>query len=490
MILKNHRDCGCAASRQRELEMNVQSSQAPATLLLAFIARLHFYVGVFVGPFIFIAALTGTLYVLTPQIEQRLYHHELTTPSRGEFHTLAEQIRAARESLPQDLKLKAVRPSIGEGYTTRVMFIDPDLYGYESQTVFVDPVTLAIRGKLASYGTSGILPLRIKLDYLHQNLMLGQWGRVYSELAASWLWIAAMGGLILWWTTRRRQKRIRQRGNSRNTYVKHRRRHVQAGLIIVLGLFFISATGLTWSKWAGSHIAEWRQAIGWVTPSVSRDLPGHETSMSGMSASHDAHAEHHAKPQDTHGINHAQDGQFDGVLMAARQAGIDAAKLEIVPAKTPDKAWFVREIDRAWPTQVDSVAVDAQKMVVTSRADFEHFPLIAKLIRWGIDAHMGVLFGLPNQLLLAAFGLTLCMMVVWGYRMWWKRRPAAGSPAQTLLQTWLVMPMLYRALAVIIAVSLGLALPVMGVSLLLFVVVDALRWWRAGQVTKTHSASL
>ncbi len=48
------------------------------------------------------------------------------------------------------------------------------------------------------------------------------------------------------------------------------------------------------------------------------------------------------------------------------------------------------------------------------------------LTRWGIDAHMGILFGLPNQLLLAAFGLGLCLMIVLGYRMWWSLRPAAG----------------------------------------------------------------
>ena len=39
----------------------------------AFIARLHFYAGLFVGPFILIAALTGTLYVLTPQIAMSVF---------------------------------------------------------------------------------------------------------------------------------------------------------------------------------------------------------------------------------------------------------------------------------------------------------------------------------------------------------------------------------------------------------------------------------
>ena len=35
---------------------------------------------------------------------------------------------------------------------------------------------------------------------------------------------------------------------------------------------------------------------------------------------------------------------------------------------------------------------------------FADYPLMAKLTRWGIDAHMGVLFGVANQLLLVAFG--------------------------------------------------------------------------------------
>ena len=41
------------------------------------------------------------------------------------------------------------------------------------------------------YGTSGILPLRQTIDYLHTSLMLGNIGRLYSELAASWMWVAA-----------------------------------------------------------------------------------------------------------------------------------------------------------------------------------------------------------------------------------------------------------------------------------------------------------
>ncbi len=88
-------------------------------------------------------------------------------------------------------------------------------------------------------------------------------------------------------------------------------------------------------------------------------------------------------------------GQLDGVYLAARQAGLDSPMIEIRLPRSSDQGWLVREYDRSWPTQVDTVALDPSDMGVISRADFESFPIIAKLIRWGIDLHMGVLFGAP-----------------------------------------------------------------------------------------------
>jgi len=38
----------------------------------SFLMRMHLYVGLLIGPFLFVAALTGLLYVLTPQIEAAL----------------------------------------------------------------------------------------------------------------------------------------------------------------------------------------------------------------------------------------------------------------------------------------------------------------------------------------------------------------------------------------------------------------------------------
>ncbi len=256
---------------------------------LALLKRIHFYIGLFVGPFIFVAALTGTLYVLTPQLENHLYAHELYTSSRGDIQPLSRQIEAAQAVVGGNVKIYAVRPSPAQGQTTRVMFSDPELGASKSRAVFVDPVTLKTLGELTVYGTSGILPFRTWLDELHRGLLLGDLGRNYSELAASWLWVAALGGVVLWATGR---KKIRSNLKLRGIAAKQhnsRRWHSWLGLTLIAGLLFLSVTGLTWSQWAGDNISLLRAKMGWMTPSVSTHL------MPGTPAlPMDEHADHHA----------------------------------------------------------------------------------------------------------------------------------------------------------------------------------------------------
>lgn len=434
----------------------------------AFVARLHFYAGLFVGPFILVAALTGTLYVLTPQLEALLYREQLTTSTAGEPAALTAQIAAARSHIGEGPRLFAVRPAPGPGQTTRVMFTQPGLGDSESRAIFVDPVSLAVRGDLVVYGTSGVLPLRTTLDYLHRNLLLGEFGRNYSELAASWLWAVALGGVLLWFWRRHPHAAQRARGNP---VLRLRRWHGLTGLALSLGLVFVSITGLTWSKYAGDRIDALRATLGWVTPSVSLKL--------GAAPAAGEHAHHGATTPATPAAPSAQPGsvaQFDAVLAAARTAGIDSPHLEIRPPRAGGQAWLVREYDRSWPTQVDTIALDPRDLAVVSRADFETFPLIAKLIRWGIDLHMGILFGWPNQIAMAGLGIALIVITLLGYRIWWRQRPPAGAMPRTVLQTWLRLGWPTRAAALVVAVALGWALPLVGASLVLFLCVDVARW--------------
>lgn len=426
--------------------------------LLALLIRLHQYVGLLVGPFIFIAAMSGLVYALTPQLEDRLYAAQLYTDSSGEPLPLARQIEIAQAHIGTAATLSAVRPAPEAGTTTRVMFKAPDLGESESRAVFVDPVNGEILGELQVYGTSGVLPLRTWLDQFHRSLLLGEPGRLYSELAASWLWVAALGGFALWLIRRRRAVGSVQR-------VGLRRWHSTLGLSLLIGLLFFSATGLTWSRWAGDNIGVARAALGMSTPSVSTALDGAEpVAAAGEHAHHGGMTMSRLQP--------ATPALFDQVLATAREAGIDAGKVEIVPAAGPDRAWTVTEIDRSWPTQVDAVAVDPRSLRITDRIDFATFPIAAKLTRWGIDAHMGSLFGLANQLLLAVTALGLAVLVAFGYLMWWRRGAAVRRIG--VLQALRVLSPRALSITLVVALVFGICLPVLGISLVLFLVVEAL----------------
>lgn len=440
--------------------------------LITLLRRLHFYSGLFTGPFIFIAALTGTLYVLSPQLEPLIYAHALRVTPQAEIKPLSRQVEAARRYAGEQIPVYAVRPASASKGTTRVQFTDANLGPSESRSIFIDPYTLAVRGDMTVYGTSGSLPLVKWLSQLHRSLLLGDIGRNYSELAASWMWITALGGLMLWLTTRPKRS---ARSSRTSAFSLARKWHITLGLCLLLGMVFFSATGLTWSQWAGSNVDTMRTTFGWLTPQVNTSLSrGTQTTPA------DPHAEHHGMMPGMHDMPEVTyaSADWDRVVASAREAGLQAARIEIRPPKSADKAWTVTEIDRAWPTQVDAVSVDPRDFTVLDRTHFDDFPLMAKLTRWGVDAHMGVLFGLPNQLLLVAFGAGLCTLILLGYRLWWIRRPASpeANPAGTLAEAWLALPGLWRGIVILVALGVGYCLPLMGLSLILFLAADIVRW--------------
>jgi uncharacterized iron-regulated membrane protein len=168
-----------------------------------------------------------------------------------------------------------------------------------------------------------------------------------------------------------------------------------------------------------------------------------------------------------------------------RAAGLDGP-LEISVPVEEGAPFTVQETGRAWPVQQDAAAVDAMSGEVVEQLRFEDHPLMAKMATWGIAFHMGLLFGLPNQLLLTAVGLGALLLVFWGYRMWWLRRPTrdtAFSVGRPLAPrgAWRGLPWWCLALVAAAAVGVGLFLPVFGVSLLAFLVVDAALGLRRGR---------
>ena len=411
----------------------------------ALLLRLHFYGGVLVGPFLLVAATTGLVYTVTPQVESALYRHELTVTPRGSADPLAAQVAVAKRAVPQG-KLESVTTGPGPADSTRVIFEVDGLPDGYVRTVFVDPYGHRVLGALTTYGQW--LPVRAWLDSLHRTLHLGEFGRNYSELAASWLWVEVLGGLALWIGapgTRRRLRRVfvPRRGPAGRRRVMSW--HAVVGLSVSVGLLGLSATGLTWSAHAGANIDVIRAAIGGGTPAVSTDLP------------------------DTSG--RTGDVGIDAVTRSARAAGLSGV-LEITPPAKPGEVYTVAENTRSWPERQDSVAVDPATGKVTEKLRFADYPLLAKLSRWGVDAHMGLLFGLANQIVLALLAIGLITMLLLGYRMWWLRRPTRSDARAPARGTWRRLPGRILAPAVVVAAVIGYFLPLFGLPLLAFLLVD------------------
>jgi len=71
--------------------MSVVHSVTPNRAVFNLLRRLHFYIGLFVAPFILMAALSGTLYVLAPQLENFIYADALTVEPHGTARPLSSQ---------------------------------------------------------------------------------------------------------------------------------------------------------------------------------------------------------------------------------------------------------------------------------------------------------------------------------------------------------------------------------------------------------------
>jgi uncharacterized iron-regulated membrane protein len=427
----------------------------------ALLLRLHFYAGVLIAPFLVVAAVTGLLYTATPQLDGILYGDKLTAATTsGPALPLAGQIAAARTAHPGGT-IAAVQPATGD-QTTRVVFSQPDL-GENQHTVYVDPRTGEVQGRLTTWW--GSTPVTTWLDDLHRNLHLGDLGRHYSELAASWLWVLTLGGIVLWWRRRRSvRKMLAPELAARKGVRRTRSWHAATGLWISLGLLVLAATGLTWSRYAGASFEVALDAVDGRRAAL--EVPGAGPSAGGH---------HGAGSEAPVAVDPAE---ADTVLKVARDNGL-TGPVELSLPETGGAAWTVAGIDNTWPVGLDRIAVDPATATVVARSDFADWPVLAQLSKLGVQAHMGVLFGPVNQILLAALAIGLLCVILWGYRMWWQRRPTrtdrpalAGTPPTR--GAWLGLPAWAVVAGVPVVFAIGWALPLFGIPLAAFLLIDAL----------------
>ena len=119
-----------------------------------------------------------------------------------------------------------------------------------------------------------------------------------------------------------------------------------------------------------------------------------------------------------------------------------------------------------------------QQHQVLDQLYFQDYPLIAKLTRWGVDAHIGILFGWMNQLVLIIYALALCSMIIYAYLAWYKRTDLKQTTMQLTEQSIMIWTQaaLKQKIALFFVLSImAVLLPLLGISILVAIVVITLK---------------
>jgi uncharacterized iron-regulated membrane protein len=104
---------------------------------------------------------------------------------------------------------------------------------------------------------------------------------------------------------------------------------------------------------------------------------------------------------------------------------------------------------------------------------------------------MGLLFGWLNQLLLLGVAVALVTVIVRGYRMWWQRRPTRGSVLAVgrppVRGGYRRLHPAVLVVGAVITVAVGWFLPLLGISLAGFLLVDLVVGRVAAYRTRAHT---
>jgi uncharacterized iron-regulated membrane protein len=403
-----------------------------------FFWRWHFYAGLIAMPIILIMAITGALYLLQPQIENLAYKKLIyleknfqETPNHDAI------IQAAKQNFPVK-KINSYQPPIAVNQSAQVVFTTED---ERKITVFIHPETLATLGTIdESWRLMNIA------RNLHKNLMLGNIGRIITELTACWLIVMILSGIYLWWP----------RGDkNRGTIVPNiktkdrkiwREFHGVSGAWVSVWILLLLFSGLPWSFVWGGLLGDFSTRAGEGFPkAIFKERP-----MSMSSAD-------------------LPDISMNQLLQIV-------SKQEINHQFKIEYPWWEKGSYALIPLRhggdVEDIAFlffDRKSSKIIDQYRFEDLGKIGKLTAIGVAFHEGRLFGSTNQILNLSAILLLLGLMISGFAMWLKRKPQKSLGAPPIAKN-LKLPK--RLIFLIILI--GIFLPLFGASVLLILLGEQL----------------
>jgi uncharacterized iron-regulated membrane protein len=336
-----------------------------------FLSKVHLYLGLVCAIYAIAIGLSGSVLVFEEELTRAAYPQFskgripsplLTTPDNVLF-----QVRA---KFPGWTIYTLTWPVDGTPFWMSYL-----LKGNQPRQVFVDPQTGKVAGdRDPSAGWLGLA------GRLHSNLLIRRAGRSANGIFAGGLLLLSATGVALWWPTKPFGWRIREL-------------HYGAGIIAALYLILLSITGLYF-----------------VTPQIF-------IKMAGLAS--DVPPEPRLSP-------HPRDAPLltvDGLAAKAQGAIPDRPIYRVEVVNRPDQPVRVtfREGEPEAFHLVSTVYLDPVTGNVIGIKRLADRRGADSVLGWLAAVHFGRFGGLPVKILWASLGLTLPLLAITGFLMWWKK---------------------------------------------------------------------
>ena len=404
--------------------------------------KWHFLASLYVLPFMMMLAFTGGVYLYKSHIEGWLYADQMNIEDAGTPLRYEMQLVNLHAD-PGITRLRGVTNYDNPTRSTMVEFDDAD--GVRS-IAWINPYT----GEVLGHTERDAMPMQM-LRKFHGELLLGNVGTKFVELAAHWAIVMFITGAYLWWPRGQRTLRdavslpqgpMKKRGFWRET-------HLFTGLLAIVLVVPMIFAGLPWTDVWGGGLSYVQQQIGQDSKSLrfSRDVPN-STSSEGTTL------------------------PLADIFAIAKDNGL-IAPYEARPPRGEDAAFWIRSASVSRNDQSELI-IDQYSGAVLQRFDFTDNPIVARTISKGISFHQGELYGWLNLAQNTFAAILVLVLSVSGFVAWWKRKPEGklGVPAAPDAALELGM----MALVVV----LSLLFPLVGASLIVALILDWALFRRIG----------
>ncbi len=423
--------------------------------------KWHLYAGLFGGPLLILIAMTGAILVFSPEIDQWLRPDlwRIAPPVDGTVK-LSEQaiVDAVFRSYP-DEKVLFYKQSHRQEIPYQFLLVNPSAYK-GIRDVWISPYTGQVNGDRMRESSF----VRI-VEQLHRRLLKDEIGSSIVEVMTGWGIVLMLTGAFLWWPKTVRGIRKALSLTFRGSLFKiNWKLHNTIGAWVGLVVLLMCLTGMVFSTYSGLMYRTVMERTG------GSNLTGVQGAKSNVIAGQDPLAVDEL-------INHARSElassgkNLADIALTVQFPRESTGCVVITTTRDERPGWEERNGYRSW-------TFDQFSGEVLGRSTWDQLHPMMQFWFFSLSLHYGSIFGLPTKLIALFACLSVPVLSVTGYLIWWWKRKgqqkAKNSRRANQTGSRNHQPISKPLIAALFVV--GIIFPTIGVSFLILCLWEWLRF--------------